>query len=120
MDIRMRDPHNLSRLQVSEAQRCSKTVSKGGRICNIESSLIVYIVGVSRNEIIVVKINQYNTSGRNRRRALGRRWRTLGSHSDHNQKCIGLRRKALCHAGRKYDIYPHTPLKAAYAHILAE
>lgn len=84
MDICMRNPHNLSRLQVSEAQRSSKAVSKSGRICNIESSLIVYIVGVRRNEIIIVKINQYNASDSNSRRALRRRWRTLGSHSDHD------------------------------------
>ena len=66
LEICVCNSNHLPRHQIAESYGSAGAVCESGFICNIESSLIINIVGVRCNKIVIVKINQNNPSGRYR------------------------------------------------------
>ena len=50
----------------AESDRSPETAGKCSRICNYKLHLIVTVVGIFRNQKVIVKINHYNPAYRNR------------------------------------------------------
>ena len=109
LEIGVRHPNSLSRTKRTKGNRISIPATDYSRIGYDKSGLTVDIIGIADRKDVLSDIDESDSSG-------GDIHRGTNLSPGANQKCVGLRRNAAGHGGRKDGVDPHSSSNIAETH----